>query len=116
MELIKLDKNFTICQIKNTDVVDLEREFVFITKTDNGISLVCESCYVPINAIIAESNLQALKIEGKDRSKYIAQISNTLSQVKFFLISTYSSIYIFIKSEDFDNSITLFNEKGYILK
>ena len=42
-----LNKTFTICKIKNVDEVDFSREFVFLAKTDDELSLVCESNFAP---------------------------------------------------------------------
>ena len=41
--LNKLERLLTVCKVKNIDDIDLSKEFYFIGKTDEEISLVCET-------------------------------------------------------------------------
>lgn len=43
--LNKLERLLTVCKVKNIDDIDLSKEFYFIGKTDEEISLVCETEY-----------------------------------------------------------------------
>ena len=49
--LNKLERLLTVCKVKNIDDIDLSKEFYFIGKTDEEISLVCETNDVPENTI-----------------------------------------------------------------
>ena len=62
MELQKLNGEFTICKIDNIEHVDFSREFVFLSKTDDEISLVCESAYVPLHAKTSKIVWRGFKI------------------------------------------------------
>ena len=55
MQLQKLEHEFSVCKIESLEQVDFTREFVFLSKTDDEISLVCESDYIPANAIASET-------------------------------------------------------------
>ena len=41
MELQKIDHDFTVCKIDSIEQVDFSKEFVFLSKTNDEISLVC---------------------------------------------------------------------------
>lgn len=52
--LNKLERLLTVCKVKNIDDIDFSKEFYFIGKTDEEISLVCETDDVPENTIERE--------------------------------------------------------------
>jgi len=118
MELKKLNPDFTICKIRNTNDIDFNNEFVFLSKTDEEISLVCESRFVPQNTIAEEADWRAIKIVGIldfGMVGVIANISATLSRagISIFVVSTYNTDYIFLKSCDYEKSIALLSDNGY---
>lgn len=53
----------TVCKVKNIDDIDLSKEFYFIGKTDEEISLVCETNDVPENAIEREDGWRGFRIQ-----------------------------------------------------
>jgi len=116
MRLQKLDRNFTVCQIPAITHVD--GEFVFMSKTDDEISLVCESMYIPANVIVAEHNWKGLKIATVldfGMIGVIAKISNILAQVgiSLFVVSTYNTDYVFVKEKSFTMAIRVLMDSGY---
>jgi len=121
MELQKLQHNFTVCKIENIEQVDFSREFVFLSKTDDEISLVCESDYVPSNATLSETGWKGLRIVGVldfGLVGILAKIANILAEagVSIFVVSTYNTDYIFIKATHFDNAIKSLVSNGYTIK
>ena len=42
MELKIIDKEFAICKVEDFSQINLNDEFIFIGKTDNELSVVCE--------------------------------------------------------------------------
>ena len=64
MELRVIDKAFTVCKVKDYSSVDLAGEFVFIAKTDEEKSLVCETTLTPTNTVTREDGWLAFRIEG----------------------------------------------------
>ena len=50
MELKKINYDFTVCKVESENDLDLTKEFYFVGKTDEEISLVCISEDVPENA------------------------------------------------------------------
>jgi len=121
MELQKLEYEFTICKIDNVDLVDFTREYVFLSKTPDEISLVCETDYTPADAIACEHGWRALKISGVlDFSMVgvIAKISNLLAAagVSLFVVSTYNTDYVLLKAESFDKGVGVLLDGGYVVR
>ena len=121
MELQKLNRAFTVCKIERVETVDFSREFVFLSKTDQEISLVCESAHVPSDPIAAEAGWQGLKISGVldfGMIGVLAKIAEILARagISIFVVSTYNTDYIFIKAEKFEKALGALMENGYTVK
>ena len=121
MELQKIECDFTICKIADIGQADFTGEFVFLQKTPDEISLVCESAYVPRNAAAAEPGWKALKISGIldfGLVGVIAKIANILADAKIsiFAISTYNTDYILMKADDYGRGIRELIRSGYAVK
>ena len=121
MELQKLNQDFTVCKIDNIDKVDFTREFVFLSKTDDEISLVCESTSVPSTVIASEADWKALKISGIldfEMLGVISKISSILAEesISIFVVSTYNTDYILVKTVNFDKCVQTLVCNGYIIK
>jgi hypothetical protein len=119
MKIKKLDINFTVCKIKDLTGVNFTRDFVFAAKTDEEISLVCETQYVPANTAAKEDGFLAFRIEGIldfSLTGVISKISAVLAEAKIgvFVVSTYNTDYVFVKSRDFERSVLLLENEGYI--
>ncbi|MCR5341797.1 MULTISPECIES: ACT domain-containing protein [unclassified Butyrivibrio] len=118
MELKKINKDFTVCKVKNLDHVDMSKEFIFVSKTDEEISLVCETVDVPSNTTDRSDGFKAFRIEGKLDFSLIgilSKISTALAKnnIGIFAISTYNTDYILVKNEDFEKAEAVLDEKGY---
>jgi len=121
MNLEVVDCDFTVCKIDNIDKIDLTQEFIFLSKSSDEISLVCESKSVPTNVIESEPGWKAIKISDTlDFSMVgvIANISAILAEadISIFVVSTYNTDYILIKIENFDKGIHVLINNGYVIK
>ena len=121
MELLKLPYDFNVCKINSIKQLDLTQEFVFISKTDDEISLVCEASKTPSNITACEPGWKALKIAGIldfGMIGVIAKISKILAEAKIgiFVISTYNTDYILLKAKSFDRGIQELMRNGYIIE
>jgi len=121
MELQKLDGEFTICKIDNEEHVDFSKEFVFLSKTDDEISLVCESAYVPSYAKASKIVWRGLKISGEldfELVGVIAKITNILAKadISVFVVSTYNTDYFFMNAENLDAGIKVLIDNGYYFR
>jgi hypothetical protein len=118
MELKKLDYDLTVCKVKSAEGLDLNREFFFIAKTDEEVSLVCLTENTPADTIEREDGWKAFKIEGVLDFSLIgilSKISTVLAENKIgiFAVSTYNTDYILVKAENFTNAEKALLNAGY---
>lgn len=120
MELKRIKQDFTVCKIEDIKGVDFDREFVFLSKTDEELSLICETACVPANALIAENGWKALKITGIldfGMVGVIAEISRHLAKagISLFVVSTYNTDYILLKEAVCEQGIRVLQGQGYTI-
>jgi len=121
MELQKLAYDFSVCKIDHIEQVDFTQEFVFLSKTPDEISLVCETGSMPPCVIASEPGWKALQVSGVldfGMIGVIANISNLLAEagISIFVVSTYNTDYILLKVENFDRGIQILERNGYVIK
>ena len=121
LELQKLSCEFSVCKIEHIGQADFTREFVFLSKTSDELSLVCETSHVPHDAIVSEHGWKALKVSGVldfGMIGVIAKIANILAEaeISIFVVSTYNTDYILLKIENFDRGIQILVRNGYVIK
>ena len=120
MNLQILPQAFTVCQVTGITTVDFTRAFVFLTKTDDELSLVCETEFVPANTIAREDGWRGVRVCGVlDFSLVgiLAKISGLLAEqgISIFAVSTYNTDYIFTKAEVFDRALDALSRAGYAI-
>ena len=113
-----LNNNFSICKVGELPNINLFGDIFFVGKTDEEISIVCNSEYVPTDFITRDDGWRAFRIEGVlDFSLVgiLAKISNILAEnnISIFALSTYNTDYILIKEERFDDAIKVLRANGY---
>lgn len=118
MVLKKLPYDFTICKVKSQQEINLNKEFYFIGKTDEEISLVCITADTPQNAIERDDGWKCFRIQGVldfSLTGILCEISSTLAENKIgiFAVSTYNTDYILVKKESFDKALELLSISGY---
>lgn len=118
MEIKIIDRDFSICKVKNYSDVDITDSYVFIAKTDKENSLVCETDKVPNNTTHIDNGWKAFRIEGiLDFSLIgiLSKISTLLAENKIgiFAISTFNTDYILTKKENFQKAISILSKNGY---
>jgi hypothetical protein len=121
MKLKIIDQDFSICKVADLSQVDYSDEFYFIGKTDEELSLVCNTDLVPKNAIEYDNGWRAFRIKGVlDFSLVgiLSRISTLLAEnnIGIFAVSTYNTDYILVKKENFDKAINVLERNGYVIK
>jgi hypothetical protein len=121
MEIKKYKQDMSVCKVTNYDEVNMNDAFVFIGKTDNERSLVCETEKVPQNAITRDDGWKMMRIQGVLDFSLIgilAKISTILAnhQIGIFVISTFNTDYILVKKENYDKALKVLENSGYIVK
>ena len=120
MEIKRINQDFTISKLNKLAEIDFGGEFFFIGKTDEEISLVCVTEFVPQDVIQREDGWKAFRIQGVlDFSLVgiLSKISTLLAdnEIGIFAISTFNTVYILTKAENYEKTIALLNENGYTI-
>ncbi len=118
MELKKLDGTFSVCQVEDYSLADLDAAYCFIGKTEGEKSLVCRTEDVPANATRREDGWRGVRIQGVlDFSLVgvLADIAAVLASggIPIFAVSTYDTDYIFVKRENFQKALDALQCAGY---
>ncbi|MDR1620230.1 MAG: ACT domain-containing protein [Clostridiales bacterium] len=118
MKLTVLREDFAICRLNDFDLADCHSRYVFFSKTDEEISLVCQSHHVPANALEIEDGWRALRVDGVldlGAVGVIASITQTLAamQVAVFVISTFQTDYILVKERQLQKAGVCLREAGF---
>ena len=121
MKLKIIDKEFVICKVKDFSQINLEDEFLFIGKTDEERSIVCEAKSLPNNCTNIDDGWIAFRIEGQvDFSLIgiISKVSTILAQNKvgIFTLSTYDTDYILVKKDNIEEAKKALREHEYIIE
>jgi len=120
MILFVLPQAFTVCKVSDISGVDFSQEFVFFSRTDEELSLVCENTFVPPNTLAREDGWRAFRVQGTlDFSMVgvLAAISALLAaqNISIFAVSTYNTDYLFTKSNVFDRALKVLSDAGYAI-
>lgn len=120
MQLKKLEFELTVCKLPDTAGIDLAKEFYFIGRTDEEISLVCKTEDTPEDTTDRDDGWKGFRIEGiLDFSLIgiLSKISGILADNKIgiFAVSTYNTDYILVKKENFDKAVNVLAASGYTL-
>jgi len=118
VEIQILAHNFTVCKVENAEDIDMHRDFCFVGKTDEEISLVCPTEIVPQTTTAREDGWKGFRIQGVlDFSLVgiLSEISALLAKnhISIFAISTYNTDYIFVKEKNLEKACTVLASAGY---
>lgn len=112
MKLKIINQDFSVCKLKDLSKVDYSDKFCFIGKTDEELSLVCNTNLVPSNTIEYDNGWKAFRIQGVLDFSLIgilSKISTLLSEneIGIFAVSIYNTDYILIKESNFKKAIEI---------
>ena len=120
MEIKKIDHNFTVCQVQDYSLVNLNSENSCIGKTDEEKSLVCITDEVPANVIQRDDGWKAFRIQGVLDFSLIgilAKIAAALADngISIFAVSTYNTDYVLMKRENYQKALDVLKALGYMI-
>ena len=120
MEIKKIDHNFSVCQVEDYSLVNLNSEYSFIGKTDEDKSLVCITDEVPANVIQRDDGWKAFRIQGVLDFSLIgilAKIAVALADngISIFAVSTYNTDYVLMKKENYQKALDVLKALGYMI-
>ena len=118
MILKTLSAELTVCKLADGSWIDLRKDFYFIGKTDEELSLVCRTEETPAETLEREDGWRAFRIQGTLDFSLIgilSKISGILAEngIGIFAVSTYNTDYILVKSENFAQALKALAEAGY---
>ena len=120
MEIKKIDHNFSVCQVEDYSLVNLNSEYSFIGKTDEEKSLVCITDEVPANVIQQDDGWKAFRIQGVLNFSLIgilAKIAAALADngISISAVSTYNTDYVLMKKENYQKALDVLKALGYMI-
>lgn len=118
MDIKIIDGLFNVSKVSSLDSINLNEEFIFISKTDKEISVVYRNDYSIENVLITEKNWKLFRIDANlDFSLIgiISKIANILKEndIPIFVISTFDTDYVLVKEIYFQKTIELLKENNY---
>ncbi len=118
MELKRIEHDFTVCKVASEADLSLGKNFYFIGKTDEEISLVCLTEDVPHHTLAREDGWKAFRIQGiLDFSLIgiLTRIATILAdhRIGIFAVSTFNTDYILVKRENYEDALRALEEAGY---
>jgi hypothetical protein len=64
MKIKRIPNDFTVCKVASAENIDFSDDFCFVGKTDEELSLVCDTLKVPENVTERDDGWKAFRIEG----------------------------------------------------
>ncbi len=118
MELKRLDYDLTICKLESTHDIAIDDGFYFAARTDEEISLVCETSRTPERTTERDDGWKAFRIQGTLDFSLIgilSAISRVLADngIGIFAVSTFNTDYILVKRENFPRALDALHLAGY---
>lgn len=118
MDIKILREKFSICKVVDYSMVDFSAPYVFVGKTEQENSLVCQTENVPANAVEQEDGFRAMRMEGVLDFSLIGIVSKIATiladnEIAIFTISTYNTDYILVKEDKFKKAVKALVDAGY---
>lgn len=118
MKLKKLDYDLTVCKVTSMAEIDWNKEFFFLGKTDEEISLVCRTQDTPPRTTERDDGWKGFCIQGVLDFSLIgilSKLSGILAEngIGIFAVSTYNTDYILVKKENFQKALEALSAAGY---
>lgn len=118
MKLKIMPYDLTVCKAHSISDIDLTADFFFIGKTNEEVSLVCQTEDVPERTVERDDGWRGFRIEGVLDFSLIgilSKLSTILAEneIGIFAVSTYNTDYILTKRENFDRAMDVLSVAGY---
>lgn len=108
----------TVSKVNHIENIDPSNDFFFIARTDNEVSLVCETEKTPFSTAAREDGWKALRVKGVldfSLTGILSKIAGILAEngIAIFAVSTYDTDYILVKDDKLDKALNVLGEGGY---
>ena len=120
MRLKLLTPKFTICSLPLEEPLPCPEGIFSLTRTDEELSLVCETTAAPASALHREDGWRAFRFEGTldfSLTGILAAAAQVLAEQKIpiFAVSTYNTDYILLKENQLARAACALSAAGYEL-
>lgn len=113
MMLEFLGQEFSICKLRSTEGLDVNRGFSFIGVTDDEVSLVCPTVDVPSDTVERDDGWRMFRIVGQlDLSKIAGILAE--KRIGVFVVSTFNTDYVLVRKENVRHTKGCLSEMGYV--
>ena len=117
-KLRRLPFRLSICKVLSVADLPTEQGFFFIGRTEEEISLVCETAHVPERVTAREDGWRCFRVEGSldfSLTGILSGISGVLAEnaIGIFAVSTYNTDYILVRGENFEQAMGVLEQAGY---
>lgn len=121
MKLQRLPQELTVCKVRSIADINLTADLFFIGRTDEELSLVCETKDAPAATIEREDGWRGFRIEGVLDFSLIgilSKISSILAEngIGIFAVSTFNTDYVLVKAENFEKAAQALEASGYVVE
>jgi hypothetical protein len=118
MKLEVINIEFSICKLRDISEVNFDDEFLFLGKTDEELSLVCDSASAPQDCLERVDGWSAFRIAGVldfSLTGILSKISSILAEkrIGIFAVSTFNTDYILVKKEELQKAAAALESEGY---
>ena len=118
MKLRMLEYDLTVCKVAAATDLSLKGDFFFIGKTDEEVSLVCQTKDVPRNTVERDDGWKGFRIQGIldfSLTGILAKLSAILAEqgIGIFAVSTYNTDYVLVKKEYAARAMETLETAGY---
>ena len=118
MVVRKIEGAFTVCKVSDLSGVELGAECCFVGKTNEGISVICQTKDAPGTSMDREDGWSAFSVEGGldvSRTAVLAEISALLTeeQNEGLVFSAFDKEYMFVKQQFEMKILSRLSGKGY---
>lgn len=123
MQLKEIKGHYSVVRLNPDSAVPnwaFQGTFFFIGKTDEELSLVCESSVVPAIEAKREDNWRMIKVIGPldfGLTGILSAIARPLAEAKIsiFALSTFDTDYVLVKSDNFTRATEVLKNSGFTI-
>lgn len=121
MKLQRLPQELTVCKVRSIADINLTADLFFVGRTDEELSLVCETEDTPAATVEREDGWRGFRIEGVLDFSLIgvlSKISGILAEngIGIFAVSTFNTDYVLVKAENFEKAARALETSGYVVE
>lgn len=118
MTLELLSPRFCVCKPSESAALPLDRPFVFVSRTDRELSLVCPEGLVPEGCLVREDGWRAMRVTGVLDFALIGILAGltallAANRVGVFVVSTYDTDYILVRETDLSDAVAALEKGGH---